>query len=737
MKNAIKALFFVTVFAASGFSQEDANTAYLPFIVNVGATVRAQPYGEGTSGLASEMQVTANTKNVLVLTLSGASSVKTQNQRQLSVPVITNNRGTVNLQLPSQSYQNAEISLYSINGRRVLRDRAAASEASKSISRPNLVAGVYLLSVNGTNGSAFTTRLTHSGGAMNVNVAFNPSFAPQMAKAAEAENWTIRVWANGYTDTTYTISLTAGENPTQNITLRTATHASFTETVNGVSFDMVYVPGGTFTLGCDRSSGCPANTTPVSGVSVSNYYIGKTEVSRVLWNAVMGTTGGFGTSHTSHTWYDAFVFACKLSQLTGKKYRMTTEAEWEYAAKNHLSSLEQIGSGEEWAYNSWNDTHTGGTDPIGPGGHIHNQKTRRDARGTGDEQGHITGRLIRSIDGTGPALRLAISAEMDYPPNYVPPCDIHAPEMGDEPVNSYRDMRWVTGSDARWTVGALAIGSFNLRVWEDGTATMAAGFGGGTTTGQWFTSNNISFVFVPSSGSSSPTRFAYIFLDETQGTLISDKSFMSGGFIGRIIKEPASNAAKPAVANLMSGEELARARGADFDTYYKMVDMVNIPQSARQQDSRLLDGTNEGWFQDNRTAGGLHHYRKDVELDEFRFTVNQGGSRTMLANGNWFTVNNTFLRVTHPGSGNNPRPYAVDYLYTVVDGTFYHNSFMAYERGDFRMFTKTPNGDPVFAQTCGDICSGEIPKGQGASLYATRADGHSTFVPAPCPPGGC
>jgi formylglycine-generating enzyme required for sulfatase activity len=45
-------------------------------------------------------------------------------------------------------------------------------------------------------------------------------------------------------------------------------------------------------------------------------------------------------------------FSCKLSQLTGRKYRMTTEAEWEYAAKNKLSSLEKVGTGEEWAYNS-------------------------------------------------------------------------------------------------------------------------------------------------------------------------------------------------------------------------------------------------------------------------------------------------------------------------------------------------------------------------------------------------
>ncbi|HSW40489.1 MAG TPA: SUMF1/EgtB/PvdO family nonheme iron enzyme, partial [Acidobacteriota bacterium] len=281
----------------------------------------------------------------------------------------------------------------------------------------------------------------------------------------------------------------------------------FTETVNGVSFDMVFVPGGTFTLGCE-SGNCPADTRPVSGVRVSSYYIGRTEVTRGLWEAVMDRSasgfGGAGASYTGMTWYDAMEFACRLSQLTGRNYRMTTEAEWEYAAKNHLSRLERIGSSEEWAYNSWSGTHSGGTDPVGPFSGQHTQKTRRDVPGTVD---NITGRLIRSIEGTGPALRLAISAEMDFPSGMVPPCDLRAPEMGEEPVNSHRDPRWVTGGGAHWTTGPIAIGRFDLRVWEDGTAIL------NMNNGQWFTSNNIAFVFVPNSGPS--IKFAYVFLDET------------------------------------------------------------------------------------------------------------------------------------------------------------------------------------------------------------------------------
>jgi formylglycine-generating enzyme required for sulfatase activity len=520
--------------------------------------------------------------------------------------------------------------------------------------------------------------------------------------------------------------------------------ASFTETVNGVSFDMIYIPGGEFTIGCEASS-CPSDTKPVSGVQVSNYLIGKTEVTTGLWKAVMGSDGvpsysQNSSSFTNMTWYDAMEFACNLSKLTGRNYRMTTEAEWEYAAKKHKAELEKIGSGEEWAYNSWNSTHMGGTDPVGPASGLHTQKTRRDAQGTTD---NITGRLIRSIEGMGPALRLALSADMNYPPTYVSPCELHAPEMKGEPVNSYRDMRWVTGDTAIWAPpkttdgGTVAVGNFELRVWADGTAQLLAGYSypQRAVAGQWFTSNNVAFVFVPSSGSSGPTRYGYIFLDEKQGSLISDKDFMDGGFIGRIEKRAAASITKPTVADLKTGEALAKAQ-TDFETLFKMVDMVNLPKtaaeitSAYKKDERLLDGGEaKGWFQNNTSAGGVHHYRKDVDLDEFRFTVNQNNGRTMLANGKWFTVNNIFLRVIHE------KGYTADYLYSVTGTgdkrTFYHDSFQGYERGDFRMFKIETNGESWPKTTCGNICSQEIPKGLDQSMYNSMANGKSTFVPAP------
>jgi hypothetical protein len=473
---------------------------------------------------------------------------------------------------------------------------------------------------------------------------------------------------------------------------------------------MVYIPGGAFTLGCESDT-CDADTSPVQNITVSTYHIMKTEVSKAMWSAVSLSEG---------TWYDCMAFACELGKKTGHAYRMATEAEFEYAAKNHLSKLSNIDGSEEWAFNSWETKYSckpGDVDPLGPTPGSHTQKTRRD-KANGDK---ITGRLIRSIDGIGPRCRLTISDTTQYPPGYPPPCNITPPVATSEPENSYRDPRWVTGDSNKWTTGSIAVGKFDLQTWDDGTAVMNG------KSGQWFTSNNIAFVFVPNSGSS--VKYPYMFLDANQGSVISDAGFMNG-FIGRFQKTSATGTTKPTISGLKSGEELAAAAGAD----YKMVDMVNIPESAKKQDPRLIDTTTDCWFQNNINAGGTHNYRKDIDADEFRFAVIDKGNIVMLANGKWWTLNNTFLHIEHSDG------YVVEYLYALTsDGYFFHDSYMAYERADFRMFQKYTNDGGKFPSTCiNDSCSKELAKGAASSLYSKQGEtGKSTFVPAPCPAGGC
>ncbi|MDR2728474.1 MAG: hypothetical protein LBB56_05020, partial [Chitinispirillales bacterium] len=140
---AFKALLLASVFTSGVFAQE-LDTAYVPFIVNVNAAVKAQGVGETNS----PMSVTANKPDTLIITVAkgGFTSILNGAQTRTNTPTLmSGSNGKISLNLPGQSYKNAEISLYSLNGKRILRAKANASEAAKNISRPNLVAGVYML----------------------------------------------------------------------------------------------------------------------------------------------------------------------------------------------------------------------------------------------------------------------------------------------------------------------------------------------------------------------------------------------------------------------------------------------------------------------------------------------------------------------------------------------------------------------------------------------------------------
>ena len=109
-----------------------------------------------------------------------------------------------------------------------------------------------------------------------------------------------------------------------------------TFTVNGVSFDMVKVEGGSYIMGDDNSS--RSNEKPAHNETIVTFQIGKTEVTQELWEAVMGTnpsnfTGEENLPVEKVYWNDCIEFIEKLNELTGKNFRLPTEAEWEYAAR--------------------------------------------------------------------------------------------------------------------------------------------------------------------------------------------------------------------------------------------------------------------------------------------------------------------------------------------------------------------------------------------------------------------
>ena len=113
-----------------------------------------------------------------------------------------------------------------------------------------------------------------------------------------------------------------------------------TYTVNGVSFKMVAVEGGTFTMGATAEQGSDAysDEMPTHQVTLSSYSIGQTEVTQELWLAVMGSNpsnivGDLQRPVETVSWDDCQTFITKLNQMTGKTFRLPTEAEWEYAAR--------------------------------------------------------------------------------------------------------------------------------------------------------------------------------------------------------------------------------------------------------------------------------------------------------------------------------------------------------------------------------------------------------------------
>ena len=143
--------------------------------------------------------------------------------------------------------------------------------------------------------------------------------------------------------------------------------------VGGVSFTMVAVEGGTFTMGATAEQGSVAydREKPAHQVMLSSYIIGQTEVTQELWLAVMGSnpssfTGDLQRPVESVSWNDCQTFITKLNQMTGKNFRLPTEAEWEYAARGGNRSQNYIYAGSnnfgDVAWYSGNSSST--THPV-------------------------------------------------------------------------------------------------------------------------------------------------------------------------------------------------------------------------------------------------------------------------------------------------------------------------------------------------------------------------------------
>ena len=167
-----------------------------------------------------------------------------------------------------------------------------------------------------------------------------------------------------------------------------------TITVNGVTFKMLAVKGGTFLMGAQFNNKNGDNydadadmslykESPVHEVTLSSYCIGETEVTQELWKAVMGTNPSMTATGNKKpveyvTYNECQTFIQTLNRLTGKNFRLPTEAEWEFAARGGTKSKHYKWAGTSSANEVKNYVwYAGGSTPGYANGTTHDVKGKK------------------------------------------------------------------------------------------------------------------------------------------------------------------------------------------------------------------------------------------------------------------------------------------------------------------------------------------------------------------------
>ena len=157
----------------------------------------------------------------------------------------------------------------------------------------------------------------------------------------------------------------------------------FVETASGLNMKMVYVEGGNFLMGATAEQGSDGKSDEqvIRRVRIDSYYIGECEVTQAQWTKVMGTSVeqqrdkadanwhlyGVGPDYPMYyvSWEEATEYCRELSRMTGRTYRLPTEAQWEYAARGGKKADGTKYSGGPIDAVAWYSGNSGGgTHPV-------------------------------------------------------------------------------------------------------------------------------------------------------------------------------------------------------------------------------------------------------------------------------------------------------------------------------------------------------------------------------------
>lgn len=135
----------------------------------------------------------------------------------------------------------------------------------------------------------------------------------------------------------------------------------------------VLVEGGNFDMGCTpEQQPCDSEEKPAHSVRLNSYFIGQHEVTQAQWRALMGDNpssfaGCDQCPVEQVSWNDVQEFLQRLNARTGQRYRLPTEAEWEFAARggNKRQGYQFAGSSSLAAVGWYSENAGGKTHPVG------------------------------------------------------------------------------------------------------------------------------------------------------------------------------------------------------------------------------------------------------------------------------------------------------------------------------------------------------------------------------------